>query len=182
MPDDARTEDLADITEWLGETVRQTDSSLLDEWERLRSPGDVAAVSASRGRPADDRPPPVTANARAFRALVRNALFHRVELAALRRYYDLGELDAEAGWDADAWQAALAPYWEEHAFIGTDADARGPQMLLVDDSADPRRWVVRQILADPVGDHDWGISAAVDLDASDDAGEAVVAVTSVGPL
>ena len=41
VPDDARTEELADLTEWLGELVRQVDSSLLDEWEQLTSPDQV---------------------------------------------------------------------------------------------------------------------------------------------
>ena len=181
VPEEARTDDLVDITEWLGETVRQTDSSLLEEWERLRSPADVAAAAPRPGVVADDRPPPVTANDRAFRILVRNALFHRVELAALRRYDDLGALDAEAGFDTDAWRDALAAYWTEYDAIGTDADARSARMLLVD-TEQPRRWQVRQILADPAGDHDWGISAEVDLDASDEVGEAVLAVTAVDQL
>ncbi|HVE62994.1 MAG TPA: DUF3516 domain-containing protein [Mycobacteriales bacterium] len=181
VPEDARTDELLDLIEWLGETVRQTDSSLLDEWERLRSPADVEVAARPGGRSLDERPPPVTANARAFKVLVRNALFHRVELAALRRYDLLGELDAAAGWDAAAWADALAPYWAEHVAIGTDADARGPQMLLLD-SEDPRRWTVRQILADPAGDHDWGISVEGDLDASDEAGEAVVTLTAVNQL
>src|SRR5690606_18965412 len=34
VPDDAKNEELVDIIEWLGELVRQTDSSLLDEWEK----------------------------------------------------------------------------------------------------------------------------------------------------
>jgi len=41
---------------------------------------------------------------------------------------------------------------------------------------------VRQILDDPAADHDWGISARVDLAASDAAGAAVLRVTDVGPL
>jgi hypothetical protein len=41
---------------------------------------------------------------------------------------------------------------------------------------------VRQILDDPAGDHDWGISAEVDLAASDEAGTAVLRVTDVGML
>src|SRR4051795_4287743 len=39
VPDTAKTEELADLIEWLGEVVRQTDSSLLDEWEQLSDPG-----------------------------------------------------------------------------------------------------------------------------------------------
>jgi superfamily II RNA helicase len=175
VPEDARTEELGDLIEWLGELVRQVDSSLIDEWERLREGTDEAPAA----RP-DDQPPPVTGNPRAFRVLVRNALFRRVELAALRRYGELGELDAEAGWDAGAWADALEPYFAEHDEIGTGADARGPRLLIIEEH--PDHWSVRQILDDPAGDHDWGISARVDLAASDAAGAAVVRVTDVGQL
>jgi superfamily II RNA helicase len=174
VPEEARTEELTDLIEWLGEVVRQTDSSLIDEWEKLRDPAEVQAA------PVDERPPAVTGNLRAFRVLVRNALFRRVELAALRRYEDLGELDAADGWDAGAWAGALEPYFEEHADIGTGPDARGPALLIIE--RERNYWSVRQILDDPAGDHDWGISAVVDLDASDEAGAAVLRVTDVGQL
>jgi superfamily II RNA helicase len=174
VPEEARTEELTDLIEWLGELVRQVDSSLIDEWERLRNPSDEPQAVI------DERPPAVTGNQRAFRVLVRNALFRRVELAALRRYEDLGELDAGAGWDADAWAEALEPYFGEHADIGTGADARGPSLLIIE--KERNYWSVRQILDDPAGDHDWGISALVDLDASDEAGAAVLRITDVGQL
>jgi superfamily II RNA helicase len=177
VPDEAKTEELADLIEWLGEMVRQVDSSLLDEWERLANP-DAETLSADQ---LDERPPAVTTNVRAFRVLVRNALFRRVELAALRRWDELGDLDAEAGWDADAWADALEPYFAEHDEIGTGADARGPAMLIIDDS-DSGVWRARQIFDDPAGDHDWGFSAEVDLAGSDEAGEAVLWVTAVGAL
>ncbi len=179
VPEEARTEELSDLIEWLGELVRQVDSSLIDEWERLRNPG--AGLSGVRPGDQDaDGPPPVTGNPRAFRVLVRNALFRRVELAALRRYDELGELDAGAGWDADAWAGALEPYFAEHGEIGTGADARGPALLIIEEH--PDHWSVRQILDDPAADHDWGISARVDLAASDAAGTAVLWVTDVGQL
>ena len=174
VPDEAKTEELSDLIEWLGELVRQVDSSLLDEWEQLRDPSGALATAA----PA--RPQAVTGNPRAFRVLVRNALFRRVELAALGRYAELGELDAEAGWDAAAWEAAVEPYFEVHDEIGTGADARGPALLIIDEGAD--RWRVRQIFADPAGHHDWGFSAEVDLAASAETGEAALRITEVGQL
>jgi hypothetical protein len=122
----------------------------------------------------------VTGNARAFRVLVRNALFRRVELAALRRWDELGSLDAEHGWDADAWADALQPYFAAYDEIGTGPAARGPALLMIEQGRD--RWTVRQILDDPDGDHDWGINAEVDLAASDAAGAAVVRITDVGQL
>ncbi|CAN5156994.1 DEAD/DEAH box helicase [soil metagenome] len=174
VPAESRTAELEDLIEWLGELVRQVDSSLLDEWEALRNPAATVAEAL------DERPPAVTANTRAFRVLVRNALFRRVELAALRRWDLLDELDGLDGWSAAAWEAALEPYFDRHASIGNGADARGPALLLIDEQ--PRRWVVRQILDDPEGDHDWGISAEVDLAASDQAGAAVLRVVAVDEL
>ena len=177
VPEEARTPELADLIEWLGELVRQVDSSLIDEWERLRG-GEVLPGGGGSGMA--ERPPAVTGNPRAFRVLVRNALFRRVELAALRRYDELGALDEQAGWDAAAWAEAMEPYFAEHGELGTGADARGPGLLIISEL--PGRWEVRQIFDDPAGDHDWGISAVVDLAASDEAGEAAVDVTDVGQL
>ncbi|HJY03437.1 MAG TPA: DUF3516 domain-containing protein, partial [Streptosporangiaceae bacterium] len=174
VPDEAKTEELTDLIEWLGEIVRQVDSSLLDEWERLRNP------SAEPGERADDRPAGVTSNVRAFRVLVRNALFHRVKLAALGDYDSLGALDAGSGWNASAWADAVEPYFEVHDEILTGPDARGPALLIIDQR--PGGWAVRQIFDDPAGDHDWGINAVVDLPASDEAGSAVLRITDVGQL
>ena len=137
VPEDARTDELADLIAWLGELVRQVDSSLLEEWERLRNPEapEPAEIAAVLG----DRTPPVTANLRAFRVLVRNALFRRVELVARRNYYELGELDQASGWSAEAWQDALEPYFAEHASVQTGAAARGPALLILNEALRGRR-------------------------------------------
>ena len=186
VPEHARTDELSDLIAWLGELVRQVDSSLLEEWERLRNPEapDLDEVAAAL----DDRTPPVTANLRAFRVLVRNALFRRVELAARRNWYELGELDQASGWSAEEWQDALEPYFAEHTSLQTGAAARGPGLLIIDEHPAGERgrgagvWTVRQILDDPAGDHDWGITARVDLARSDAEGTAVVQVIEVGQL
>jgi hypothetical protein len=178
VPEKVRNEELIDLTEWLGELVRQTDSSLLDEWEELIAPDvDPAEI---RPRAEGEAPPrPVTGNARAFRVLVRNAMFRRVELAAFGRWSELGELDAEDGWDATAWIEAMAPYREEYDELGTGPSARGPELFMVEERGNT--WVVRQTFEDPNGDRDWGISAEVDLARSDELGEAAVTILAVGP-
>lgn len=174
IPDEIKNEELHETIEWLGELVRQVDSSLVDEWETLIDP----AQHGADGEIVPPAPRRLTANVRAFRVLVRNELFRRVQLTALRNWAALGELDAAAGFDADAWAEAMDGYWDEHDTVGTGLDARGPAMLLVTET--PTEWCVRQIFDDPAGDHDWGISATVDLVESDDAGTAVVRVTAVG--
>ncbi len=176
VPAAARTEEVTDLVEWLGELVRQVDSSLLDEWEELTDP-DRQGPAVPVAVPA--RPRPLTGNERAFTAMVRNALFHRVQLWGRRRWYDLGELDSGSGWDADRWGEVVQAYFTEHSELGTGADARGPA-LLVWDKETPGVWRVRQILDDPAGDHDWGIDAEVDLAASDEEGALVLRVVDAG--
>ncbi len=179
IPDDVKSEDLQDLISWLGEMVRQVDSSLLDEWEQLANP---EVETAEQAQEKADEVKPVTANTRAFRVLVRNAMFRRVELAALDRAGALGELDGDAGWDEDAWGDALDAYWDAHEEIGTGPDARGPKLLKIEEDPAHGLWRVWQAFADPAGDHDWGIKAEVDLAASDEEGRAIVRVTDVGQL
>jgi superfamily II RNA helicase len=177
IPTEAKTEELLDLIEWLGELVRQVDSSLLDEWEELTNPSDPSDPQAPIVPPAPHR---LTSNVRAFRTLVRNELFRRVQLAALEKYEELGELDAASGFTAEAWADAMNAYFDEHDSLGTDADARSSAMLILDEGTEV--WTVRQIFSDPAGDHDWGISGTVDLDESNEAGEAVLRVIGVNRL
>jgi hypothetical protein len=181
VPDSLKTEELTDLIEWLGEVVRQTDSSLLDEWEQLTDP-DADGLIGEALRPARevDQPRPITANVKAFRVLVRNAMFRRVELASRGRWDELGALDAAHGWDADRWEEAVEAYFADHDEIGTGPQARGPQLFQVEQ--EPGRWLVRQAIDDPAGDHDWAITAEVDLAASDEAGEPVVRVSGFDRL
>lgn len=176
VPAAARTEEVTDIVEWLGELVRQVDSSLLDEWEQLTDPDQP--VDAPVAIPA--RPRPLTGNERAFTAMVRNTLFRRVELFARQRWDELGALDGNKGWPAESWEALGNSYFDEHEFVGTGADARGPALLIFD--RQPGHWRVRQILDDPAGDHDWGFEVRVDLEASDEAGEPVIELVDAGRL
>lgn len=176
VPSGARTEELADIVEWLGELVRQVDSSLLDEWEQLTSPDQPHDAPVA----VPTRPRPLTGNERAFTAMVRNALFRRVELFARSRWDELGALDAASGWTAERWADAGEAYFDEHSEVGTGADARGPALLIFD--RQPQVWRIRQILEDPAGDHDWGFDVEVDLAASDEEGAAVLRIVDVGRM
>jgi len=177
IADEQRTPDLDDLIEWLGEVVKQTDSSLVDEWEALLN-GSVEVAAAEHEEIAPPAPARLTGNVRAFRVLVRNALFQRVLLAAADDVAGLAALDGAAGFGEDAWDAVLEEYYEAHDEVGTDADARSMQYLVLSEQG--RTWRARQIFADPAGDKDFGFSATIDLDASDEAGEAVVRVTEIG--
>ncbi|EXJ51092.1 DEAD/DEAH box helicase [Microbacterium sp. MRS-1] len=171
VPVDARTDELRDIIEWLGELVRQVDSSLVDEWSALIDP---TAVLPEDGAPVvPPAPPSILTNERAFTVLVRNELFRRVQLAALQDDDALVALDPEVG-----WPEALDRYYDEHDEILTGGPARSPRLCVIDtaDAAASGLWRVEQTIDDPAGDHDWRIRAEVDLAASVEEGAAVVRV------
>jgi superfamily II RNA helicase len=183
VPESLVTDELEELVDWLGETVRQVDSSLLDEWAALTDP--EAADRAARAAAGHEPPPPprpITGNERAFRVMVRNAMFGRIQLAARGRHLELGRLETEAAahgdgparpsFGAEAWRAALDAYFAEHDALGDGPAARSPDLFLVEPEG--RTWTVRQVVDDPAGHRDWSLLATVDLDASDAAGEPVV--------
>ncbi|GAB3769744.1 superfamily II RNA helicase [Nocardioides ginsengisegetis] len=180
VPEAHRTPELDDLSEWLGETIRQTDSSLLDEWEALTDPGHVRPDVAHHAPPPTPRP--ISAQERPFRVMVRNAMFRRVELVESDDLDGLMRLERQAADRTDPplevvmtrslWDAAIEDYYAEHDRLLVDSDARGPSLLQV--TVEGRRWKVRQTLHDPEGHHDWVIDGVVDLDASDEAGELVL--------
>jgi superfamily II RNA helicase len=173
VPEEAKTEELDDIISWLGETVRQTDSSLLDEWVALRDP----AVRPEEKPELPSLPPRLSDNPRALRVMARNEAFRRVSLAARRDWDGLASLDAHAGWDAARWREALEGYFALHDRIEDGRQARSPDLFQV--SQGDGRWVVRQVLDDPEGDHDWAIVGHLDLARCDEAGRAVLVPVEV---
>jgi hypothetical protein len=173
VPEELKTEELLDLTEWLGELVRQVDSSLIDEWEHLAA---AAASSSLEEAVAEiglelggDAPAPLlSANTRAFKVMVRNAAFRRVELFARRDDNALAESEAAGGLGAAGWNEAIGTYFSAHAGIGTGAPARSAELFAADER--PGRWLVRQVLDDPEGWHDTAIVAEIDLAISDELG------------
>lgn len=192
VPVEARTEELERITDWLAELVRAVDSSLLDEWnamtlgaEGLKDIDPDHTEGAERAFGADDDGVvAITANPHAFRVRVRNVLMRYVEDLAREDYEALGRRDGR--WDAEQWRAAWDPYWDEHDWLGTAAEARAASMVEFVSAPDDRdfelaglepaegAWIVKQRLDDPAGDGDWFLYARVDVPASAERGEVVL--------
>ena len=185
VPPVARTDEVADLEAWLGATVRQVDSSLLEEWERLRNPDGTDTFDGAASPTPDDRPD-VTAEPRAFRVMVRNEVFRWVQLLARREHAALAEVPAVGGqaWAAEVVAEAIAPYWDDFAEIPTDAHARGAGFFVLDDSdgTGADAWPVTQTIADPDGFHEWVLEGTVDLTASREEGRAVVTLKAIRRL
>ena len=171
IPDEYNTPELEDIVVWLGELIRQVDSSLVDEWAQMAgedSPIDQDTVDRELAFGVED-PTALTANRRAFTIMVRNYMFRLVQLFALEKEDRLAELLDYLD-EVPDFGAILDDYFDEYDDIDSGPEARGPEYFRLGDT-DSRLWSVRQIIKDPVGDHAYQFVATVDLDASDEAGE-----------
>ena len=159
IPEDAKTDELDDLTEWLGAVVRQVDSSLIDEWERLTAPSADGEVDEPELPGADDAD--VTTNHRAFRVMVRNEMFRWVTCLATGRTGQLPE---------GADPSELDGYWDEFDQILLDAEARGGSRF----DYDAASGLATQIIHDPDGIDAWRVEGRVDLERSAEEGTAVV--------
>ncbi|MCI0571097.1 MAG: DUF3516 domain-containing protein [Myxococcaceae bacterium] len=160
VPDSAKTEELEDLIAHLRQLVRGVDSSLVDEWERMRNPG----AAQAKGEAAPAAPRPLWDDPRRLGARVRAELHALVKMLAEKRWEEAaaGVRDPEGRWTPSAVEAALEPYFAEHPSIDTTPRFRRPQHTVMTPEG-ARRWRVRQKLLDPEGDEDWMVEAVVDL-------------------
>ncbi len=172
VPEDRKTDALYEITDQLGAIVRQVDSSLLDEWERLRrSEGDDAAIELVEEEEPRERL--VTDDEKSFAILCRNQSFRFVRALARRDFeYAASLLERDDEHDAASLEEALSPYFEEFGEIRTDAEARSAKNAPIEKRS--ATWRLRQILLDPDDVRAWSLEWVVELDASDDEGRPVM--------
>jgi superfamily II RNA helicase len=183
IPDELGTAAIDDLVAWLGALVRQVDSSLIDEWERLVNPVDDPGGGAGTEQPVrPDREVTVVDDARAFRVMVRNQIFDWVQRLASRRGYDAlvvaasetGRFESAAGIAGIA--DTMAEYWDEFDEIGLGPGARSGERFSYDASSHR----VRQIIHDPDDTNEWAIEAEVDVDESIVQGRAVLRLVDIG--
>lgn len=171
IPSEFKTDALEEIVEWLGELIKQVDSSLVDEWAQLADPDapiDEATLQRELAFGVED-PDALSANPRALAVMVRNLLFKAVRMFAFEEEDAFAEAFAYLDHVPDIG-AALDAYFDEYDDVDLSADARGPEFFLLDRS-EPRAWNVRQIIKDPANDRAFAFVGVVDLDATDAEGE-----------
>ena len=179
VPESAKTDELYDVSDWLGLTVRSVDASLLDEWEQLQAPDEAALETAQHEQ---DQAVDITKDQRGFTTMVRNAVWKIVRFMAFKQYERAAEALSEASesneWTAERFAEALAPYWAEYDAIQIGPDARSSAQVQIERSdAD---WKLTQILLDPDEHRSWHMKFRVDLAASREAAAPQLTLESLG--
>ena len=169
VPQWAKNDEIEDVITFFGAIVRQVDASLLDEWERLKHPGEKLEAAPNRDALEPAGSQDITRDKKGFMVLVRNEIFRLLrsigrgdwQEAARVTLNDTPAPGAEITEGARI-QAELAPFFAEHK-LRLDPPARSPKLLTVEEDPETRNWKIRQILLDEEGDEDWYFEATIDL-------------------
>ena len=173
-----KTPELAEAEAFFEEIVRGVDSSLIDEWERLRNPDFVS----EEGKPAPERKPVTfTQDSAAFTRAVRNRVFNFVKELSRENNANALELSG-TGWSIEDLVGAMDGYGEEHGRIRLDPEARNAKHFWVREVPGKREWQVEQILVDQEELNDWSVVFDVDLEKSDAEGTVSMTLAKLGPV
>jgi hypothetical protein len=190
VPDAAKNDAVREMELYLGTMIKQVDSSLIEEWERMRDPN-----YKPRGEQAEVRPPgaeeaalDITRDAKAFTSTIRNRIFTFLRGMVINDYEQalatLSSLEQPGGepWTPERLRQAHEAYHAEHEYICLDPNARNLRHTYVTPSEDKRHWRVQQMLVDPEEANDWVAEFEVDLAASRAANEPVIRLKRIGNL
>ena len=190
VPDSAKNDTIREMEIYLATMLRQIDSSLLEEWEKMRDPNYLP-----RGETAEVRPPgaeeaarDITRNAKTFTAAIRNRIFTFLrallsgDLGAALAISNAQSSPDDEPWTADRLRRALDAYHIEHEHFRLDPEARNLRHTYIMPSEDKRRWRVQQMLVDPAELNDWVAEFDIDLAASRATGEPALQLRRLASL
>jgi superfamily II RNA helicase len=189
VPDNAKNDQVREMELYLGTMIRQVDSSLLDEWEKMRDPN-YRPDETNEVRPpgAEEAALDITRDARAFTAAIRNRIFTFLRGLVTEDYEQaITHLNLPPDADGQPWTAArlqqvLDAYHADHERICLEPNARNIRHTYVVPAEDKQSWRVQQMLVDPEEHNDWVAEFEVDLEASRKAGEPVLRLQKIGGL
>jgi superfamily II RNA helicase len=189
VPDAAKNDQVREMELYLGTMIRQVDSSLLDEWEKMRDPNYQAAASKEVRPPgAEEAAHDITRDVKAFTAAIRNRIFIFLRGVVIADFEQaITNLNSPLDTDGQPWTGArlkqsMEAYLVDHDHLCLDPNARNVRHTYVTPAEDKKSWRVQQMLVDPEGDNDWVAEFEVDFAESRKLGEPFLRLRRIGSL
>jgi superfamily II RNA helicase len=190
VPPAFKNEAVQEMEDWLAGVLRGTDSSLLDEWERLRDPNYRPAEAAADASLTAPEKTDITRNRREFTALIRAAIFQFLRPLAEGRYAAAASAlilpeaapGAPTPWSLESLAGLMDGYYAGHERLTLDPEARNARHTYIKISEDNQSWQIDQVLVDPEALNDWQATFRVDLAAARAAGRPGLVFEGLKPL
>lgn len=174
VPDSKKNELIREIEAYLKALIKQTDSSLMDEWEKMSDPAQVAPRSQAAPEMPRVAERDITADEVAFTSAIRQPVFaflrgldqHDAELALTSLTITDGEIPLPTQEARETIDEFLETYRQDHQRIRLDPDARNHRYTTIDKSKNGMTWTLHQTIVDPDEQNDWFAQFEIDLQAS----------------
>jgi hypothetical protein len=188
VPESYREGEVSEMIAYFGALVRQIDSSLLDEWERMRRPGAERDEAEEKQAEEQRLTADITRDEKSFAILVRNELFRLLKAIAWRRYDEILALiepdrPATGGkWNRPDLETMLKGYFESHPVLSTDKDARNPAHLRLTPEDPGKVLLAEQTLLDAEGPTGYVLRVKIDLAKSREAGKPMLSLDNIASV
>lgn len=194
VPDSFKTEEILEIQNYLDELIRRTDSSLLEEWERLKNPEFIAEeMKEEKAFRADEASKDVTLDKKKFVANARARIFaflsqlrnRNIDGALELLSEDLSEGQVVADgenipWTENRLEELLLEFHSEHGNFRLDAEGRSVKHSIV--VWTPSALKIQQILQDEEDVNDWEADFSIPLEESREAGMPLIRLDRIGSI
>ena len=199
VPDGYKNDELHEMEDYLGDMIRHTDSSLLEEWEKMAHPEDyqkrlesgTAEDEAEKAFGADKAAADITYDQKRFLGMVRQRIFQIMGNLAKQDFAavldsladDLEEgqmlVDGEGKpWTEPVLTEIMAAYTAEHHKFRLDVEGRALAHTIVSYEGDVMH--IQQMLQDEEEFNDWSIDFEINLADSREAGIPLLKMLRIG--
>lgn len=199
VPDGYKNDELHEMEDYLGDMIRRTDSSLLEEWEKMAHPEDyqkrleegLTEDEAEKAFGADKAAADITYDKKRFLGMVRQRIFQimgnlakqdfAAVLDSLADDLEEGQLlvDGEGKpWTENMLTEIMAAYTAEHHKFRLDVEGRALAHTIVTYEGDVMH--IQQMLQDEEEFNDWSIDFEINLADSREAGIPLLKMLRIG--
>ncbi|MDX1950764.1 MAG: DUF3516 domain-containing protein [Verrucomicrobiota bacterium] len=189
VPEHAKNEQVREMELYLHTMVRQVDSSLLDEWEKLRDPNyKPAEIKEARPPGAELAEADITRDVKQFTAMIRQSIFTFLRGLVNEDFEQaITGLDVQTSVDESPWtperlKERMEEFYRDHHRIGLEPEARNARHTYVTPSPDKKGWRIQQMIVDPEGLNDWVAEFEVDLAKSRELEKPALRLLKIGQL
>jgi superfamily II RNA helicase len=163
VPPNLKTDELLEAELFFGDMLRATDSSMLDEWEKLRNPD---FISENPQTATEKKAVPFTRNKAALTQATRAAVLQFIKQLS-QQNYEAALSSVESDFTIPTLAALMNAYDDTHGLIRLDPEARNIKHTHIEEIPDKRIWRISQTLIDQEDLNDHIAHFSLDLTCSD---------------
>ena len=178
VPPSLKTEELLEAESFFGEMLRTTDSSIIDEWLKLKNPGEIPDEEKTS---AQQKLLPFTRNKPALVKAIRGMILNFTKFLSQENYEAaLGLVQSDL--TIPELASLVDEFHDSHGLIRLDPEARNMKHTHIQEVPEKCLWRISQTLIDQENLNDHTAIFQLDLKASDENNVPVLSFESIMPI